>query len=138
MAKPENFISNSDYATLKNDDIDSVVVTLTSKTLANGETYTSTQDLVIGTQNASSRVRISSSKDSSNTYAGSVFIANRTGTVPGPFSAPYDLVAYTTRITATTIRATVAITNPYASTLAMAAGSEVMTFEISTFLSPFV
>lgn len=137
MTAPENFISNSDYATLKNDDIDSVAVTLTSKTLANGETYTATQDLVVGTTNASSRVRITSSKDS-NTYAGSVFIANRTGTVPGPFSAPYDVVAYSTRINATTIRATVAITNPYASTLAMAAGSEVMTFQISTFLSPFV
>jgi hypothetical protein len=37
--KPENFITNSDYATLKNDDTDSIAVTLTSKTLANGETY---------------------------------------------------------------------------------------------------
>lgn len=136
--KPENFILNSDYATLKNDDTDSVSVTLTSKTLANGETYSSTQDLAMGTVNASSRVRISSSKDSNDTYAGSVFIANRTGTVPGPFSAPYDVVAYITRVNATTIRATVAITNPYASTLAMASGSEVMTFNISTFLSPFV
>lgn len=140
MAKPENFISNSDYATLKNDSPGpgTISVTLTPITLTAGQLYTATNTLTIGAHNASSRVRIASSKDGGTYYAGSVFIANRTGQTAGPFDVPYDVIGYLTRTSPTVVTATVAVTNPYAEDMIMATGDEVFTFEISTFLSPFV
>ncbi len=139
MSKPENFIQNSDYATLKNDATGSVSVTFPSGLiLTANELYTVTADLIIGTTNASSRVRIASSKESNVYYAGAVTIVGRTGIIAGPTNVPYNLVAFTTRINATTIRATVALTNPYSEGMATEFGTETFTFEVSTFLSPFV
>lgn len=140
MAKPENFISNSDYATLKNDSSGpgTVSVTLTPVTLSAGQLYTASNTLTIGAQNASSRVRIASSKDSGTYYAGSVFVAARTGQIAGPLDVPYDVIGFLTRTSSTVVTATIAVTNPYGEDMIMATGNEVFTFEISTFLSPFV
>jgi hypothetical protein len=139
VSKPSEFIMSTDYATLKNDDTNTISVTFPSGLiLTAGQRYVVTQDLVIGTINASSRVRISSSKISNQYFAGCIAWVDRTGVIAGPTNVPYALRAFITRINPTTVRAVVGMLNPYSEGMATAFGDETFTFEIDTFLSPFV
>jgi hypothetical protein len=139
MSKPEQFRLNTDYGSLKNDDTATVSVTVPgSMSLIDGTVYTATNTVTVGTVNASSRVRIASDKAGGTYYTGSVLIVTRTGTLPGPFGTDYNIIAYSTRISSSTIQVTALITNPYGDTLTTASGSETFSFELSTFLSPFV
>jgi hypothetical protein len=137
MVKPSNFNTHSGYATMKNDDTGTVSVTFPASTVVTAVTAV-TNDLVIGTINASSRVSVASSKEGNVYYTGSQMVVSRTGTVPGPISSPYTLAAYLTRVNATTVRATAVVSNPYGVNLTTSSGDETFTFEIGTFLSPFV
>lgn len=138
MSKPESFRVNLDYGTLKNDRRGSITVILPAAVLEATQVYSATSSLSLGQQNASSRVRIASSKDGGVFYVGSALMCNRTGTIAGPTSVPYDIVGYIARTSPTIVTATVSVTNPYGEGMAMAFGDETFTFEISTFLSPFV
>lgn len=131
----ESFIYTSDFATLKNDDNGTTTVTVPGGvSIAGGAVYTISADLTVGSQLGEARVRIKSSKQGSQFYLG-FFGANRTGTESG-FPAPYTLFALVSRISATQVRCTCMIPNPYSGTLTGAAGNETFTFTVNTFISP--
>lgn len=138
MTKPENFILTTDYATLKNDDRnDALSVTVpSSQTVGAGAVYSITDTVTVGSNVASIRSRMRSSKET-NWYVTQSLHILRTGTVSGS-PASYDVLAVVTRQTATTVRLTAFIRNPYGSTLTGASGSETFTAVVNTFLSPFV
>lgn len=137
MVKPSNFNMHSGYATMKNDDDGTLTVTFPSSTVV-ASVSSVTSDLTIGTINASSRVRVASSKEGNIYYTGAQMVVLRNGTIATPGDSPYTLAAYLTRINATTIRATAVISNPYGVNMTSESGAETFTFEIDTFLSPFV
>lgn len=141
MTKPESFISNTDYATLKNDSVIPGILSVIlpgGVILSAGQIYTTSTTLSIGTINASSRIRVASSKDGGAYYAGLSLVATRTGFISGPVAVPYSVIAYLSRTSPTVITATISTANPYGENMIMAFGDEIFTFEISTFLSPFV
>ena len=137
MSTPSNFIANSDFATFKNDDGTVATVLFTGSTnVAGNSSSTVTTDITIGEQASVNRIQISSSKDSSLRYSTLSLSYNRTGTVSGS-PAPYDIFAIVTRTSATNLRCSVYVPNPYGSTLTTASGNETFTFYIDTFLPPF-
>ena len=137
MSKPESFILTTDFATLKNDDSVTGSVTLPAQILSASQIVTVSQDLEVGTIGANSRIRIASSKDGNEFYACTILSLIRTGQISGPLNVSYNVVAFMSRISPTVVRISVSVQNPYAEGMGMAFGSEVITFEISTFLSPF-
>lgn len=136
---PEKFMSTTDYATLKNDDsAGPVSVSLPAQILTADQIVTNSVDIVVGTINANSRMRMASSKDGGDYYVTTVMTMNRTGQVAGPTDVPYNVYAYVGRISPTVVRLSIAVQNPYSEGMGMAFGTETVTLEISTFLSPFV
>lgn len=137
MSRPEAFILTSDFATLKNDDRVTGSVTLTPQILDANQIVTVSSDLVVGTIGASSRTRIASSKDGNEFYVCNVLSLTRTGQIAGPTDVLYNVFGFVSRISPTTVRISVSVQNPYAEGMGTAFGDETLTFEISTFLSPF-
>jgi hypothetical protein len=137
MTKPEQFILNSDYATLKNDARNTIQITIPgSMVISASSTYSNSTIITLGTIGAAIRSRINSNKDPSLDMLGSSVSYSRTGTSGGG-PALYDVLACVTRESSTTVRLTVLIRNPYGATLTLAAGSEIITADINTFLSPY-
>lgn len=138
MTTPSQFIATSDYATLKNDNGTSTTVTFPASTVIAGSgSSVVTSDLVIGAAASINRVQISSSKDSNTRYATLSLSFGRTGTSSGS-PASYDIFAFVTRISSTTLRCSAYVPNPYGASLTTATGDETFTFYIDTFLPPFV
>jgi len=138
MTTPSSFISTSDYATFKNDGSTSTFVVYAASTSVAGNGYSIVSaDIAIGKQASINRVQISSSKDSSKRYSSLSLSFNRIGLVGGS-AAPYTVVAYMSRTSATNLRCSVYVPNPYSSTLTTATGNETFTFYIDTFLPPFI
>lgn len=133
MATPTNFILNSDFASLKNDDGTSVSVTFGGSTVISANSTASvTQDVVIGAQSSINRVQIASSKDSNKRYSTQALSFSRVGS-----AGIYNIYAFVSRISSTTLRCRVYVPNPFGSSLTTASGDETFTFYIDTFLSPF-
>lgn len=138
MTKPENFISTTDYATLKNDGYITFSVTLPGGIVVPAnDTYTQGQDFTIGSIGASERARIASSKDGNIFYSTLQLSTLRFGSVLGTPTI-YNNNAYLRRSGANTLRAELVVYNPYSDPLITEAGDQVFTFEVNTFLSPFV
>lgn len=138
MSRAEDFIATTDFATLKNDGFASTTVTLTPQILSANQTFTVTQDIDVGQVNASSRIRMASAVDGGSFYAGFVLVLTRQGTITTPGDATYSTYAYVSRVGATTLRLSLSAQNPYSVAMATILVNEVVTFEINTFLSPFV
>ena len=137
MTKPENFISTTDYATLKNDATITFQVTIPGGTvILGGGTYNLGQDFTVGSIGASERAKIASSKDGNIFYSTLQMSTVRVGTVLG-FPAVYNTNAYLRRSGPNTLRAELVIFNPYSDPLTGEAGDQVFTYEVNTFLSPF-
>lgn len=136
MTKPENFIMNTDYATLKNDAKTTFALTLTGgQVIGAGATLRVFSTQAIGVAGASERALIHSSKET-NYWVGNILTISRTGLVSGT-PAAYQTVAELYRNSATELTAQVTIFNPYASALTAVSGDEVFTFVVSTFVPPF-
>lgn len=135
MTKPENFITSSDYATLKNDAVGSLSVTLPSSTAVPGSTTVSwTDTITIGTPGSSIRSRVSSTKNGV-VYAGnSVSFYSTTGG-SGP-AADYYIYTAVHRVSATQVRLTVFIQNSYGSTQTITGLAQTITARVATFLPP--
>lgn len=137
MTKPTQFILNTSYATLKNDDSGSgSVVVPSSVNIAGSGSVSYSTDLTIGAQGAFTRARIRSSKEGSRWIVANAIGYIRTGTTLGS-PAIYDIFAFVWRPNATTLRLQVHIQNPYSSTLTTASGAETIDFFVNTFLPPF-
>jgi hypothetical protein len=138
MPKPESFIASSDYATLKNDGFITFSLTLPGGIVVPGSTnYTQGQDFTVGKIGASERARIASSKDGNAFYSTLQLSTLRFGSTAGSPTI-YNNNAYLRRSGPNTLRAELVIYNPYTDPLVTEAGDQVFTFEVNTFLSPFV
>ena len=138
MTKPSDFISTTDFATLKNDAGGNGAVTVPSGTsVAGSGAYYNSVDLTIGVAGSIVRGQIASSKASGDFYSSQIMSMGRTGTVDG-YSATYSIYAFFYRTSPTNLRLQVFIPNPYGSTLTGAAGDETFTFFASTFIPPYV
>ena len=137
MSKSENFITNTDFATLKHDASGNVsVVVPGSINIASGSYWQSTSDLVIGTKGSVIRARISSTRDNKQIVSHNLF---ETVSASSPGGATYYVAVDIYRINPTTVRLSVYIPNIIfpAQTLITNASGETITAHISTFLSPF-
>jgi len=140
QSKPEDFIINSDYATIANDGgPQSISVAFPGGTMISaGDDWVGSTNLVLGTTNASIRTTLSSSKESSTRYVCPILTLLRNATLPGPVSVTVQLTAYVTRVSDDTMQLIVTANNPYGSTMTTEAGDEVFTARINTFISPFL
>lgn len=139
--KPESFISTTDYATLKNDDFGIVQVTFPGgQFFSPGQEMTVTNTIDVGTINAGMRPRIAASRSGNRFYVCSSFSGRRVGWTDGapPPEVTYTIRAALVRISPTTLEARVSVRNLLSGNLATQAIDEVFTFEVPTFLSPFV
>lgn len=138
MTKADNFISSTDYASLKNDGYITFSLTLPGDiTVPGNGTYTQSQDFTIGKVGASERVRIASSKDGTVFYSALQLSTLRFGMTDGSPTI-YNNNAYLRRSSPTTLKAELVIYNPYSTPLITEAGDQVFYFEVNTFLSPFI
>jgi len=136
-SKPESFIANSDFATLKNDAIGDVTVTFPgAQNLAADEVRSYTATIELGIKGASLRSRLASSKDSNRYYACSSIDLPRTGTVFG-MPASYSIIASLSRTSSTTVTVFAVVMNPYFDVLTTEGVDETFSFELSSFLPPF-
>lgn len=133
MTQPSKFILSTDFATLKNDAQTSTSVTFPASTVVVGSSYAEFHvDLVIGKQASLNRIQIASSKDSNKRYIGKTLGYSRSGSL-----GAYTILAYTTRISSSTLRCTVYLQNLYGGNMTSEAGNETFSFFIDTFIPPF-
>jgi hypothetical protein len=134
---PEEFILTTDYATLKNDDSGTFqLVVPGSMSVAAGGSYSNTSSITLGSNSVNTRSQINSSRSSTVWTAASQVDFTRTGTVLGVPTA-YSLFTVISRTGTHTLQIAALIFNPNANTLTTQSGSETITFDIRTFLSPF-
>lgn len=134
MSKPENFIQNSDYASLKNDDRGSVSVTFpASQSVASNGLKIFYNTIDVGTSGASARVQIASSKDSNKFYSCTQLTYQRD--LGGGFS--YTIVASYSRTSSSTMTVYCFVYNQTGFGITTLPGDETFTFSINTFLDPF-
>ena len=132
MVKPANFILTTDFPTLKNDSNAQGQFNLSgSKVIAANSTFQSYGDIVMGKPGAINRGRIASTKNSDIFYSGQALRFDRNG------SAPYSMMAFMYRVSPTTIRFQIMIVNPYGVTLTTEAGTDIVTMQASTIITPF-
>lgn len=132
MTKPENFILNTDYAAPKNDDSGTFSITVPSNISVPAAGISLIETKQIGSAGANLRARMSSTKDGNRWFCVPTVYYDRTGSMGG-----YFLFATVHRISATELRFTVFIPNPYGSTMTGAAGSETINVVVNTFIPPF-
>lgn len=136
MTKPENFIGDSDYATLKNDAWALLTVTFPgSQAISGGGTLSFSDSTTAGVAGASERAQIYSSKIDLR-YVGSILVVSRNATSSFG-SIPYSMVADLSRTGPNTLTASVTVVNNQAFTITTASGSEMFTFYVATFVPPF-
>ncbi len=140
MTKPQNFDENSDFATLKNDAKGQVVVNITTGVvIAPGASFTWSGLANIGTRNAPLRVQGQTTKYT-GIFIGTTLITDTTVLVnlPPPTTIPQSLYVNVERISDTTVRAYATITNFSGSNMTVNGAAQTVTFDVSTFLSPFI
>jgi hypothetical protein len=141
MSKPESFILNSDYATLKNDATGTMSLSITTgDVIAVGGSKTFETFLDIGTRNASIRAQMSSNRYVSNYCVGTSLQTQiqMQYDIPGsPMIFDDYFVANVERVSPTRLRLYLTIPNPNTFTLTVIGGAQVITADINTFLSPF-
>lgn len=139
MSKPENFILNTDYATLKNDS-DDVYITLVvpaSINIANGSSYSQYIDGTVGAQGAIQQMTIKHSGFPSNAeYVTPALTYYQYGTVGGS-QVVYTMIVETFRVSPTTVRLRIYIPNFIGGTLITEPTVRTIVCKVSTFLSPF-
>jgi hypothetical protein len=145
MTKPSNFILNSDYSTLKNDDSAEYSFTITgSKVIAASPPYSfiQTETFDVGASlGATQRVQIETSLEPDKWYSGSAlqYIANGTYSASGPTQYPTQMVVYRTSSTQVTVLVLIANQGgPFgAGSLTTEATTRTVRIRVATFIPPF-
>lgn len=138
MPKPQSFNLTSDYGSLKADS-DSQTVSLFvpgSIAIPPGNAFALSIDREIGTVGASVRSRAVGSKEPASDLIASARIFSRTGSLSGSPTA-YTIDTWISRISATEIRLSLLIENNFGLPLTTEAGSETITYTLTTYKSPF-
>ena len=138
MSKPESFIMNPDYATLKNSESGkAATVTIPSGVVVPGNGYwADQQDVTISEAQAIVSGRIASSKNSNRSLLGNATDFMRFGSVLGS-GALYDVYVFMWRVNPTTVRMQALIQNPYSDNLIGESGAEIFNAAFNTFVAPF-
>lgn len=132
MPYPEDYIINTDLATINNTGSGVGVVTLPSgQFVPAGSVWTATQDVAVGGA-GSLRVLINSSKIAGMWYPGTVLRVTRTWSN----GQPIDAVVSAWRINTSTVRIQISLFNPGTNATAPA-GNEVFTVRIANMGMPF-
>ena len=136
---PRNFISNSDYTTLKNDNKSTLTLVIgNSPVIAVGGTYTYETTAVVGTLNAGVRSQMKTSL-AYDIWSSCVLPITLRATLNtgGGVVVDWYTNAIVERSTSGTVRLFVNIQNPYAFTMQITGGGQTITADVVTFLSPF-
>lgn len=138
MTQPQNFIVSSDYASVKNDAIGRLVLTIPNGATIppNGGSTTWSQDLVIGTVNASLRTQMQSSLRPDEWTLGQFRTIDMTLNYPGIGVSVESGAVSIIRINPTTIRLYCTHFNFSPSTITVV-GGQTITADVVSFLSPF-
>jgi len=138
MTKPENFILNSDYATLKNDGSTTLSVTLPDTlSIPPSTTYSISATASLGVAGASTRQRISSTKNAIQYITKSVVYSYTSGaTVIGEPFVYWSIFVFINRRTSDSVDLTVFIPNQYGNTMNITGLSQTITAKVATFLPP--
>lgn len=137
MSKPESFILDTDFPTLKNDaNGNATIIIPGSLSIAANTSYVSNADINIGVQGAVSRGRIQSTINSNEWQVGQLMYYFRTGTILGN-PAFYTVYAFFYRVSPTILRAQIYIPNGQTDTLIGEATTQTVNFYANTFLPPF-
>jgi len=140
MVKPSRFILNTDYASLKNDDGDTLSFTVPGSIVipASG-TYTNvaTHPITIGTAGAPMRSLINSSFSPDLWFYGAnlQIVADGTDSILGPFTYSYWVAV--TRTAADVATVYVIIANQGLGTLTTESTVRTITVKLNTFIPPF-
>lgn len=134
---PIKYKLTTDFATMKGDGYGQVQVTFPgSQSIPASQTRSYSATISLGVQGSIIRSRIYTNLSPRKVSASSAAYA-KTGTAGG-FSAFYSLNAFISRSSPTDIQCTLIVANNNNVTLTTASGSETVTFDISTFIPPFV
>jgi hypothetical protein len=140
MTKPSNFIENSDYASLKNDDTVLVSVAITdSGLLAYGASKVYESFVTVGIVNAGLRVQMYSSATPNDIWNCMGMTVPVTVTVtPGGTTFSYNLPVVVERVSPTQMRIySIFFSNGVGVSMRITSGYQTITADIATFLSPF-
>lgn len=138
MTKPGNFIQTTDYATLKNDDA-SINISVTfpaSVAIGASASVLYSQDIVIGQKASIIRSTIAPSTNGFKRILCSTLVTLKPVTIGGSPAGELIVIGFITRISPTTIRCGMAMSNEYGSTIVTAPSATTYIFKIQTFLSP--
>lgn len=136
--KASDFIQTSDYATLKNDAKTTLTVTLpATASIGASSVGTWTSTTTVGVPGSSIRARISSSVGSTVYMMNTVAYSSSTGATVSGMPIGYDIYATVHRVSATQVRLSVFIPNPYGDTMNITGLARTITAVIATFLPPF-
>lgn len=137
MTKPNDFILNSDYATLKNDANGNVTVTLpASFSISGGGIAIYRNTIALGSRGSSFRAYIYSPSTTYN-FVGEYYVNTllNAGIVSGS-TVDVDIFVYVYRSSPTEVGLTVKIPNAYGSTMTLPSMGQSFTSHIATFLPP--
>lgn len=139
MTKPESFIINSDYATLKNDATTTLSVTIpNSLSLAGVSIYTLTDTVTIGQRGSSIRSRIHSTMRDQWFVANQVTYSYMSGaTHPLWGDLNYDIYVTVNRTSSTQLSLIVTILNGYDEPITINGAGQTITAKVATFLPPY-
>ena len=145
MSKLEDFILNTDYGSLKNDDDGAVVITVpASDTIPGNGRKLYTQDIDVGSAFGLLSVMVKNNRSgpgetgggANRSYAAGIQLTYfRTGSAEGN-PAPYNVRAYAYHISQRKIRCVVEIQNPYSVNMLTSGQSDMYTIDIKTLLLP--
>lgn len=135
--KPEDFILNSNYATLSNDGTETFSVTIPgSSTVPGGSTRQWTQTKTVGVQGGLDIMQVSF-PGSGGWVVGPIVILNRTGTEVGFGPIEYSILLQVSRSSPTEITAYAEIYQPFIGNLITNSSSITFDFHVTTFIPPF-
>lgn len=137
-----NFIMDTDYATLKNDDIGTVTLKLgaTGALALNAQYIYESSAFVIGTINAGLRTQIYTSATPNDIWSGNVLTVTLTATVSTTPATVFDFsgTVYLERVSATQVKLKCVVYGLAAGyTTVITGNNQVVTANVATFLSPF-
>lgn len=139
MDNAEDFILNSDFATLKNDNNGILTISLPNFiTIPSRQVFTVSDSIQIGKPGASFRSRISTSLDNKWYLTKTLGLAYITGgSVPGQSGfVGWDMYVVVRRASPTTVELTAIIGNPYNATMTIGNSIMTLTAYVATFLPP--
>jgi len=136
MPKVNNYILNTDFATLKNSQAGlTATVTVPGSTVIGASALAEWHvDIPITQTYAMAACRIASSKNSNRSLLGNATYMIRTATGG---AVTYDVYCYVFRVNSTTVRFQAVIQNPYSLILTGEPGDEVFSLYMYTFVPPF-